>query len=52
MITLNFFRSVLSRYMEFEARFGDLSGILKIDKRLSLSPQVSIFWRLEYMKNL
>jgi len=32
-------KAVLSRYMEFEARFGDLSGILKIDKRLSLSPQ-------------
>jgi len=35
-----FFRSVLSRYMEFEAKFGDLSGILKIDKRMSSFPQV------------
>lgn len=34
------FRYVLSRYMEFEARFGDLGSILKIDKRMGMSPQV------------
>lgn len=30
-----FFRLVLGRYMEFEARYGDLASIFKIDKRMS-----------------